>query len=598
MKNFLKQVFAVIVGMTIFQVIATIIAFVFIAAIVATLDEAATDTFSSNTEIEVNDNSVLWMDLSYPIMDKRGFTDFDILAASEMPQEQLGLRDIMLTIDKAKYDERVEGIHLPLSFVQTGYANVDAIRRALLDFKDSGKFITAYGEVVSQKAYYLASVADDIYVNPKGIVELRGIGTRLTFFKKLLEEKLDAEVRVFKVGTFKSAVEPFIREDISEENRQQLEFLLGGIKEDFLQNISDARGISTTEFDEILNTLAIRNTQDAVDANLIDGAWYYDEVLADLKERTGTAGDEKLEYIEMGDYYYSAADIDESGDYNIAVLYAEGDIVDGKGDELSIGSAKYAKEIKELREDDNVDAIVFRINSGGGSALASEVIWREVILTKEVKPFVVSMGNVAASGGYYIACDADRIFAEENTITGSIGVFGLMPNLEDFFANKVGVTFDDVKLNEHATFDGLTKGLDDYEAMVIQQSVNEVYETFTSRVAEGREMEIDTVKKYAEGRVWTGEQALEIGFVDELGGLNDALNYTAEMAGHENYKVTEYPAIRGPFEEFMEGLGGNTKETILKKEMGEYYQYLEQIKRLDEMQKGVQTRLPYQLEIN
>jgi protease IV len=596
MKSFLKQVLAVIVGLTVFQFISLLFTFIFLFAFIGALKTMGEGGFSKG-KVKVEDNTVLWVDLSYAVPERDGMTEFNIFSLSEMPKEQLGLQTIVKVLEKAKTDSKIKGIYMDLSTMPNGYATVDVIRNALLDFKESGKFIVAYGEVVGQKAYYLASVADEIYINPKGLVELRGIGSRLTFFHRLLTEKLDADVRVFKVGTFKSAVEPFIREDISDANREQLEFLLGGIKADFLRNISNSRDISEAEFDAILNELKVTNAQDAVDFGLIDGVKYYDEVLANLFDKTGAKDIDDFKYIAMSDYAKTIDKKESVTKNKIAVVYAYGDIVDGNGELENIGSKRFAKIFRELRNDEDVKAIVIRVNSPGGSALASEVMWREIELAKASKPIVVSMGDVAASGGYYIACNANRIFAEENTITGSIGVFGLLPNFENFFKNKLGITFDDVKLNDHATFDGITKGLDDYEALVIQKGVNEVYEVFTGRVAEGRNMSVDEVKKYAEGRVWTGEQAMAIGLVDEMGGLDDAIKYAVELAELEDYRLSEYPKQISPFEFLLKGFGDNIESKFVKRTLGDNYIYVEQLKSLEQMQKGVQARMPYVLEI-
>lgn len=596
MKSFFKQVLAVIVGLTVFQLISFIMTIFLFLAIAGAIKSMGDSGFGKQ-KVKVEDNSVLWLDLSYEIPERDGMPGFSLDFSSFSSGEVTGLQSIIKSIENAKTDSKIKGIYMDLSTMPNGYATTDAIRRALEDFKSEGKFIVAYGEMIGQKAYYLASVATEIYVNPKGIVELRGIGSRLTFFHKLLSEKLEADVRVFKVGTFKSAVEPFIREDISESNREQLEFLLGGIKEDFLNNISKSRNISAEEFDAILNELKVTNAQDAVDLGLVDGALYYDEVLDILIAKTGAKDLDDLKYITMGSYSKSFSTKQPSTKNKVAVVFATGDIVDGKGDQNNIGGKRFAKIFRDLRLDEDVKAVVLRINSGGGSALASEIMWRELELTRAVKPVVVSMGDVAASGGYYIACNANRIYAEENTITGSIGVFGLLPNFEKFFSNKLGITFDDVKLNDHATFDGLTKGLDDYEAMVIQKGVEEVYENFTGRVAEGRGMDIDEVKKYAEGRVWTGEQAKQFGLVDELGGLNDAIKHAVELAELKEYRLSEFPKASSPFEFLFGEMSKDLQSKWMKRELGENYKYLEQLKKLEQLQKGVQARMPFELEI-
>ncbi|MCB0509366.1 MAG: signal peptide peptidase SppA, partial [Bacteroidetes bacterium] len=475
--NFFKQVLATIVGLTIFQIISLILFFIFIGALVASV-KTMRDGLASET-VSVEDNSILVLDLAYDILERDAFSSFDFTDLNSFPKEKPGLQSIVNAIEYAKTDDRIKGIYLKSSVMPNGYATVELLRTSLKDFQSSGKFVLAYGEMLDQKSFYLASAASELYVNPEGYIELRGIGAQLTFFKKLIEEKLEAEVQVFKVGDYKSAVEPFILDKMSDANREQLSYLLGGIKEDFVNNIATERGLSPDDFNTILNNLSALRPDSCAYFGLITGTSYYDEVLRNLKEKLELAEKEDLNTIDVGDYALATAKTSNS-ENRIAVVYAEGDIVDGKGDESNIGGESFSKQIRALRLDDDIDAIVLRINSPGGSALASEVMWRELELAKQVKPVVVSMGDLAASGGYYIACNANRIFAEENTITGSIGVFGLIPNLEKFLNNKIGVSFDEVLLNDHATSTGITKKLDSFEAKVIQSSVDDIYATFTS----------------------------------------------------------------------------------------------------------------------
>ena len=591
--SFFKQVLATIVGLTIFQIIAFIMFFVFIGILVSTVKTAG-DEFSG--EVKIEEQSVLVLDLARDISERDGYTDFNFTDMESLPKEKAGLQSIVEAIDFARTDDRVKGIYLKLSLMPNGYATIDVLREAIENFKTSDKFVIAYGEVVDQKSYYLSTVADKVYVNPDGYMEMRGIGARLTFYKALIEEKLEAEVQVFKVGDFKSAVEPFILDKMSNENRAQLEYLLGGIKEDFINNVAADRGFSTEFFDGVLNDLSGLDPVRCAELNLIDGNKYFDEVLLELKEKSGTAEDDDLHAISIDDYSRATASIASSSN-KIAVIYAEGDIVDGNGDETNIGGEKFAKVIRKLRNDDDIDAIVLRVNSPGGSALASGVMWRELELAKAVKPVVVSMGDLAASGGYYIACNADKIFAEENTITGSIGVFGLVPNLEKFLKNKIGISFDDVKLNDHATSNGVTNKLSEFEVAVIQGNVEKAYETFTSRVAEGRGMALADVLAVAGGRVWTGQQAKEKGLVDEIGGLDDAIAYAAELAELSNYRIKEYPAVKSPFQLFFSDLGLESKNSILKEEFGMLYPYFQELKDLQKMQGKVQARIPYVLDV-
>jgi protease-4 len=592
--SFFKQVLATIVGLTIFQIIAFIMFFVFIGILVSSV-ESAGDEFSG--KVNINDESVLILDLARDLSERDGFTQINLTSIEGFPKAQAGLQSILEAIDFAKTDDRIKGIYLKLSIMPNGYATIDVIRKHLAAFKDSGKFIIAYGEMFDQKSYYLSTVADKIYANPEGYIELRGIGARLTFYKRLIEEKLEAEVQVFKVGDFKSAVEPYILEKMSDDNRTQLEYLLGGIKEDFLNNVAKDRNVSPEFFNQILNNLSGLDPDSCVAHNLIDGTRYFDEVLAELKEKTGTKLEDDLYVVNINEYAMATATIASSTN-KIAVVYLDGTIVDGLGDDASIGGEKFSKEIRNLRNDEDILAIVLRINSPGGSALASDVMWREIELAKSVKPVVVSMGDLAASGGYYIACNADKIYAEENTITGSIGVFGLVPNLENFLANKVGVTFDDVTLNDHANSNGITNKLTEFEAKVIQTNVDKVYATFTSRVAEGRAMNLEDVLAVASGRVWTGEQALNRGLVDEIGSLNDAIAHAAELAELSDYRIKEYPSVKSPFEKFFKDFGMESKQSMLKEELGMFYPFYQDIQDLQKMQGKVQARIPYLLEIN
>lgn len=584
MKSFLKQVLAVVVG---FFVVGALFMFMGIGMIAG---------LSTEKSVEVENNSILKLNLAYAIPQKNKTEDLDWSSGSISMGEVVGLEHLIRSIQQAKTDDNIKGIYLELSTMPNSLASIDALRRALEDFKSEGKFIIAYGEYVGQRAYYLATVADKIYINPEGMVELRGIGTELMFFKKALD-KLEIDVEVFKVGTFKSAVEPFIRENISDANRKQLEFLLGGLKENFINNIAKDRAIEPVRLNEYINDLAFSSVDTGVQLRLIDDALYYDQVEAELKKKVDVAEDEDLEFIKMGKYAQTVKLNNPEVKEKIAVVYAEGDIV-SKKEKGKISSEEYAKIIAKLRKDEKVKAIVLRINSPGGSALASEVIWREIEKAKESKKVVVSMGSLAASGGYYIACNADKIFAEKNTITGSIGVFGLVPNAEKFLSNTMGVTTDQVELNEHATMNGVTNTLDAYEKQIIQKGVDRVYETFTSRVAEGRAMPLDSVKKYAEGRVWTGEQAKDIGFVDEIGDLQKALTYTAELANLTEYRLREYPEKKTQVEEIMEQFGlEQVKQKQLQKELGAMYPYYKQSKDLEQMFNVVQAKMPFGLEV-
>ncbi len=589
--KFFKMVLAVVVGMFGVGVLFFVVMIALVAAAIG-----SSEGMNSQKTVSVSENTVLRMDLSHTIKEQNKNEDFNFTSGKFKITENLGLQNIVRTIEKAKTDDKIKGIYLPLSSMPNGFATTDVIRRSLIDFKESGKFIVAYGEYASQKAYYLASVADKIYINPEGIVEIRGIGTQLTFFKKMLD-KLEAEVQVFKVGTFKSAIEPFIREDVSEPNRKQLEYLLGGIKEAFINNISKSRGITTAHLENSINELKITSAEKAVELGLIDAAYYADEVIADLAERLSIEETAEIEFIDMNKYGSAIKTETPLTKNMVAVVYAEGDIVSDKAED-KLSSEEFAEIIRKLRLNEDVKAIVLRVNSPGGSALASEVIWRELELAKKDKKLIVSMGNLAASGGYYISCGADYIFAEENTITGSIGVFGLVPNFETFLKNKIGVTFDEVNLNTHASMNGVTNKFDALEHQVIQNGVERVYNTFTKRVAEGRNMHQDSVKVYAEGRVWTGEQALKIGLVDKIGDLDDAIAYAVELSEVDDYRLKEFPKKKELMEQLMGDFGFEAiKMKLLKAELGSEYKYYQQVKNIKANFNTIQMRMPFDIEV-
>lgn len=600
MKSFLKQVLAVITGLTLFQFVKFFLWFLFVAAMIGFVNSKTKDFemgLAGNRQVEsIKPNSILHLDLNYTIPERSIIDNFN-LNIDFLPEEYIGLNDVLAAINKAANDDDIEGIYLQLGFMPNGYATIEALRKALVKFKETDKFVVAYGEMVSQKSYYLASVANEVYVNPEGIVELRGFGAQVTFFKKLLEEKLGIEMQVFRGSDneFKSAVEPYTRETMSESNKQQLTEVLTDIYGNFKTGITGNRAIQAQQLEDAINNLAIKTPADAERLGLIDGVAYYDQVLENLMEKVGSSY-EDLRLVKLGTYNNVPGETTVSNN-KIAVLYAEGGIVSGKGDRQQIGSDTYARTIRQLRNNDDVDAIVFRINSGGGSALASDVIWREITLAKQEKPVVVTFGNVAASGGYYIACNADYIYAEPSTITGSIGVFGLVPYTETFMENKLGITYDEVNINTHANMNGVVSRFDEAEKAYITNSVETVYNTFISRVAEGRNMDENTVKQYAKGHIYSGNTALEIGLVDSIGGMESAVNKAAQLANLDSYKVVEFPKKKSPIEELFSGFYTKTSDKVLKRELGNYYTEYKSVVNALNFEPGVYTKLPYQLEL-
>ncbi len=588
MKEFFKFVFASMVGFVLSFVVLLLLFIVMVTALISSAGK--------ESKADVSANSVLHFLVEHPILErtnKNPFDQVDLLSLDT--KKQLGLNDILASIKKAKSDDHIKGIYLDLSSLQGGLATIEEIRNALLDFKKSGKFILAYSEVYSQGGYYLASVADKIYLNPEGIIDFRGFSSEIAFFKGTLD-KLDIEAQVIKVGTFKSAVEPFILDRMSDPNRKQVTAFLGSMYDHFLQGISSARRIPRDSLEQIAGNALVRTANDAVRFRLADGLRYKDEVLAELKSRSGIQSDRKVKSVGLAEYAPTSEEKSSSASGRVAVVYANGEIISGEGDDETIGSDRISRAIRMAREDKKVKAVVLRVNSPGGSALASDVIWREVVLTKKVKPIMVSMGDVAASGGYYIACAADSIFAQPNTITGSIGVFGIIPNMKNFFNNKLGITFDGVKTGKFADLGTVNRPLTEEERLIIQSEVNKIYSSFTSKVAQGRKRSQAYIDSIGQGRVWSGIEARSNGLVDRLGNLDDAIRAAAGKAGLDEYKIVEYPAMKDPFQGLFDQSTDKIKAYFTRQELGESYQYYQQVKSALRST-GIQARLPYSISI-
>lgn len=587
MKGFFKFVFASMLGFFLSFVVFGILLVLIVVGMLSA---------SGDTEVTVESGSVMHFSLDHPVNERSVKGPLDNVNFTGLESNKsVGLNDILAALKRAKSDENIKGIYLDLSSIQAGMATVEEIRNGLLDFKKSKKFIIAYSEVYTQKAYYLASVADKIYVNPEGLVEFTGMSSQSVFFKGALE-KLGIEPQIIKVGTFKSAVEPFILDKMSEANRKQVASYLGSIYDHMLKNVSASRKISRDSLFAIANQLKVQQATDAVTYKLVDAVRYKDEVIDELKKRTDTDKKKDIKSVTLNNYIKGNRPAEGDMDSRIALVYASGEITGGEGDDDVIGSERISRTLRKVRLDEKVKAVVFRINSPGGSALASDVIWREVALTRKVKPVIVSMGDVAASGGYYIACAADSIFAQPNTITGSIGVFGIIPNMQNFFNNKLGITFDEVKTAEHADLGTVTRPLTDGERLIIQNEVNRIYGTFTKRVADGRKRTQVYVDSIGQGRVWSGTEALKIGLVDRLGNIQDAVNAAAKMAKVKNHKLVEYPEQKDPFESFFGTSEDRLKEHFAKLQLGESYSYYKQLKMILEGT-GVQARMPYNIDI-
>ena len=570
--------------------VSFVVILVFIAIIIGVLIAKA-----DNDRVQVSSNSVLHIPLNHAVVERGHKTPLEDLDIGFGHEKNAGLNDILEAIKRAEEDKNIKGIYLDLSSLQAGLASTEEIRNALLRFKKSKKFILAYSEVYTKGAYYLASVADKIYLNPEGILEFTGYSSELMFFKGTLE-KLEIEPQVIKVGTYKSAVEPFVLDKMSEPNRKQVTSFLGSMYDHYLSGIAASRKINKDSLFTIANQLKVQNASDAVRYKLVDGLRYKDQVLDELKQRAGIEKKKDVKAVTLLDYIKNNKK--EDGDFNtrIAIVYASGEIVGGDGKDDQIGSEKVSKAIRKARTDDKVKAVVLRVNSPGGSALASDVIWREVVLTKKVKPVIVSMGDLAASGGYYISCAADSIFAQPNTITGSIGVFGIIPNMQKFFNNKLGITFDGVKTGQYADLGTVSRPLTDGEKLIIQNEVNRIYSSFTKRVAEGRKKSQGYIDQIGQGRVWSGSEAIKIGLVDKLGNIDDAVRSAAKMAKVKDYRIVSYPIQKEGLDALFDKSGDKLKDYFAKQELGEQYEYFQKLKSAVSLS-GIQARMPFDISV-
>jgi len=570
-------------------VIFTLIIFFFFVAWVANLTSAS--------KPKIDSQSVLVIDLGQHYKEQVQQNLLGSLRGDE-EKDVPGLYDVVRLINKAKTDEKISGIYLQCNPSPNGFAASDEIRNALADFKTSKKFIYAYGDVLTQKAYHIANTADKIYVSPQGYVEWNGFEVTLAFLKGTLD-KLDIQPQIFYAGKFKSATEPLRVTEMTPENELQTSVWLGDLYNHFLLKASEARKIDTAELHRIANEGRVLTAKDAVDNKLIDALKYDDEVKDEIKAKLGIDKYQKINFVSINSYAASGVHKKFTGE-KIALIYAEGDIVDGKGTQQGvIASEEYRKLIRKLRLDKSVKAIVFRVNSGGGSSLASETIWRELSMAKQDKPVVISFGDVAASGGYYISCAGDSIFANPTTITGSIGVFGIIPNMQGFFKNKLGITFDGVKTGPYADAGTITRPMNENEKKMVQAEIDNIYAVFKKRVADARKKDTVYIDSIAQGRVWTGQRALDIGLIDKFGGLNDAVQCAARMAKISDYYLREYPEPVN----FLDQLFGRSTpmnfNNQLKEELGEEnYKLFDEMRKIREISGKMQARLPFSFSVN
>jgi protease-4 len=580
MKAFFINLLATVTGLFVFCILGFFVLIGIIGAVASSGDQVPV----------VKENSVLHIPLGGMLVEQVIENPFEEILGDAV--SQLGIREAINAIEKAKSDINIKGIYLESKYMQGSYAQFEEIRDALISFKESGKFIYAYGDYMSESDYYLASIADSIFLNPEGSLEFNGMAANIMFYKGMFD-KLEIEPVVFRVGQYKSFVEPYIRKDMSEENREQYTELLNSIYDYYLQNVAEARGLDVAELEKVSDGMLVNYAEDAEKFGLITKVAYEDEVKDVMKSRLGLEGNKEVTFVSISNYIKTATTA-STGKNRIAVIVANGEIVPSAGDDEGIGGEQFAKHIRKAREDKNVKAIVLRINSPGGSLLGSDLIWREVMLTRGVKPIIASMGGVAASGGYYIAMAADTIVAQPNTITGSIGIFSILFNVENFLDNKLGLTHDVVGTGNHSDFITVTREYTPYEKEFMQNGVNEGYRTFTTKVAEGRGMAIEDVLAVASGRVWTGLQAKENGLVDVLGDYEDAIKLAADAAGLEEYSLKMYPVQKPFFEKLMSEFGGQARSIFAKDHiLAAYEKQLKSLQRLE----GIQARMPGELII-
>jgi protease IV len=586
----MKQFFGAFFGSLVGFIVATLLVILLVVLVVKTSINSIKE---DKEEVAlVKPNSIIRLTLDGRISEREKENPFRQLGENIFPDnEGLGLNQLVKKIKAARNDKNVKGIFLHIKKLESGFAKITELREALKEFRNSGKFIYAYSEDYSLKEYFIASVANEVYLNPEGNIDWTGISMQLVFFKRMFE-KLDVDMQVFRHGKFKSAVEPFMFDKMSESNRLQSESFLNSIWNSMLAEIASSRKLTITELNRMADNLEIRFPSDAV-GKLVDATLYEDEVHARLKKAIAMKESDKIKFVELAKYNHRDSGVKLNA-AKLAVIYANGPIGSGEGTDDEIGSERLAKAIREARLDDKIKAIVLRVNSPGGSALASDVIWREVVLAKRAKPIVVSMGDLAASGGYYISCAAGRIFAEPNTITGSIGVFGLLPNFKKTLENKLGITIDTVNTNRYSDMGTPLRAVSQKEFEFIQGSVEKVYDTFTKRVAEGRGLSQAQVDSLGQGRVWSGSEAIGIGLIDELGGLDKAVAYAAREAKLSEYKIVELPKQKGPFDGLFEKSENEVEDRLLQKKLGPTYLYFKQLSDILKV-KGVQARLPFEI---
>ncbi len=585
--NFFKAFLASCLG--------SLVAFIVLSFLVVSIFIGVISSLSNTDALTtVKDNSVLHLKLDVPITEAEIEDPFEGLPIPGAVSS-IGLLPLKRTLEHAKNDPKIKGIYLDLSMFMAGYGVAREFRQALEDFKSSGKWIVAYSEFYTEQAYYIVSVADKVFLNPEGEIEFNGLAVEVSFFKRLFD-KLEIKPQIFRVGDFKSAVEPFMLDHMSTENELQLNELISDINASMLNDIAKSRNIEISRLREMSNKMLVTNTQSSLELGLVDSLYYFDQVQDELRKRLSIEKNGAITFVKYNKYKKSFSNYSDSKN-EIAVIVADGDIFPGKASQGVIGSDTFAEELRKARTNDKVKAIVLRINSPGGSALASDVMWREIKLASEVKPVIASMSDYAASGGYYLAMACDTIVAQPTTITGSIGVFSVLFDMSSFLDSKIGITFDQVKTGEIGELITVTRPLTNVEKAIWQKKTEDIYESFTAKAAEGRGMSVEALKKVASGRVWTGTQAMERGLVDVLGTYEDALSIAADKAGIAgDYKTRFYPVQKSFIQEWLSGMEENAETKALKSSLGEHYSTYKQLKKLKTFQ-GSQARMPFELII-
>ncbi len=583
---FLRNVFATLVALVIFS-LAAITFFIVGLGVLSSVGDKPVD---------IADNTILHLKIDRPILERSVENPWDNVIAFSGRNSGIGLKELKQAIKRAAQDDRIQGIFLEPKYLYSGLGKLYELRQELEAFQETGKFVIAYGEYYTESEYYLASVADEVYLPEEGMLEFNGFRAEYNFLKGTMD-KLGIETQVFRVGSYKSSVEQFTRTEMSEESREQTVSLLKSFYATYLEDISRSRDLEKSKLRLVADSMLATSAKNALKYRLITDTKYFDQVIAELKFRTDIDSTDDLKSVRLDPYLTSTSSLNQ-GSEKIAVVFADGEILNGKGNRESIGSESFSKQLRKLREDDRIKAVVLRINSPGGSSLASDVIWREVMKTSEVKPIIASMSDLAASGGYYIAMACDSIVAQPLTITGSIGIYSMHFNAQEMLEDKLGITTDVVKTGPLSDVFTISRPFTDYEKNMFQKNVDEGYRTFITKAASGRGMEIDEIDAAARGRIWSGVQAQNNGLVDVIGGLDDAVALAARAAGLEDdqYRLRYYPRQKTILEELLSDFGGAFEESRMKSKLGKFYPLIKKINSLQNYQ-GLQTRLPFDITI-